>query len=148
MPAARDRQDRGRRPAWRPHGSAGTDCGVNILEIAVYAAVLAGGAPVLCHLEEDGSVGCSNGRVAQNLSVVAIRFDDGVTVARGGTALPEFNNGVQSWKGSSGWLQFSTGVGVRGLDRGTVSFSNGLVCRAELPDLVNCDRKRPPFTKG
>jgi len=115
---------------------------MTILEITVYAALLGGGAPTVCHLDEAAVARCSNGLVADQLSGTQIRFRNGVTVTHEGSNFPSFSNGIHSWWASAGWLQFSNGIGVRRLGSSSYAFTNGLVCTTELPELINCAMKK------
>jgi hypothetical protein len=110
---------------------------MTVIEIAVYAAILGGASPAVCHLEETGFTRCSNGYVAEALSTGTVRFGNGVMVRHEGNELI-FSNGLRSWFDSAGFLRFSNGVAVRRVMDGSYAFSNGLVCRSTLPQLVNC----------
>ena len=116
---------------------------MNLIEIAVYALVLAGPSPALCQLAEGGAVVCSNGLAARALSPTAARFSNGVTVRHEAEQFPVFSNGITSWFSSAGWLTFSNGVAVRRRSFSRYDFDTGLTCRAELPDLVDCRRLGP-----
>ena len=112
---------------------------MTVLEVAVYAAILGGGEPMLCRVE-GAVVSCSNGYTAQAISDAAVRFGDGVVVSRGEDGFPRFSNGVRSWFDSARWLQFSNGMAVRRTADGEFLLSSGVTCRSELPTLVNCVR--------
>jgi hypothetical protein len=114
---------------------------MTLIEIAVYAAVLGGSSPFACHLGDGGVARCSNGMFAKARSAIEVRFGTGVVVRRDGNDLT-FSNGIRTSIGDDGTLQFSNGVRVRLTPEGGYAFSNGLVCRSELPTLVNC--RRPP----
>jgi hypothetical protein len=113
---------------------------MTILEIAVYVAVLSGASPIVCHLQDSATTACSNGYVAQALSLSTIRFGNGVTVKRQRDQFPVFSNGLKSSLSGNGWLQFDNGIAVRRDGVGGYVFANGLVCRTKLPDLVDCTR--------
>jgi hypothetical protein len=112
---------------------------MTILEIAVYIAVLSGASPMVCHLQDSETTRCSNGYLAKALSATTVRFSDGITVHREGNAFPSFSNGLKASLGLDGSLQFSNGMVLR-RTAGSYIFSNGLTCRTELPDLINCVR--------
>jgi hypothetical protein len=114
---------------------------MTLIEIAVYAAVLSGASPIVCHVDESGVTRCSNGYIAQMLSANVVRFGNGVTVNHDGDHLL-FSNGIETRLGPTGFLEFSNGLSVHRLVEGNYAFSNGLVCRSELPELVHC--VRPP----
>jgi hypothetical protein len=134
---------------------------MTLIEIAVYAALLSGGQPMACHVDEDEITLCSNGIAASSIGPNAAHYSTGVTVRHEGTNFPVFSNGMTSWFSSAHWLQFSNGLGIRRLPAatsgskaangskapggataagsiGAYEFSNGLICRAELPSLVIC----------
>src|SRR5690242_10328850 len=100
---------------------------MTILEIAVYAALLGGAAPVSCHLDDDAVARCSNGLDGRQVSRAVVDFSNGVSVERENGKFPVFSNGMKSWWSSAGWLQFSNGIGVRRLSGNSYAFSNGLV---------------------
>jgi hypothetical protein len=110
---------------------------MTVIEIAVYAIVLGGGSPAICHLEDSGMTRCSNGYVAEALSSGTVRFGNGVMVRHEGTELV-FSNGLRSRFDAAGYLRFSNGVAVRRVGDGSYAFSNGVVCRSALPQLVSC----------
>ena len=112
---------------------------MTLIEVAIYALVLANPGPALCRLGEPARVTCSNGLAADILSVGAARFNNGVTVRRDDDGFPVFSNGITS-RLSNGWLRFSNGVGVRRVALSRYDFDNGISCRAELPELVDCAR--------
>jgi hypothetical protein len=111
---------------------------MTVLEIAVFAALLGGGSPIVCHLDEAAVTRCSNGYFARALSPTEIRFSNGVTVSRADDALPVFSTGLKSRIDLSGWLRFGNGLAIRRVNHGNYVFSNGLLCISELPTLVNC----------
>ena len=115
---------------------------MTILEIAVYAALLGGAAPVSCHLDEAAVARCSNGLDGRQVSRSVVDFSNGVTVERRDGEFPVFSNGMKSWWGGAGWLQFSNGIGVRRINGSVFAFSNGLVCTTELPEFINCTQPK------
>jgi hypothetical protein len=112
---------------------------MNLIEVTVYALVLAGPSPALCQLQEDIVV-CSNGLTARALSPSETRFSNGVSVRHAGGEFPAFSNGITSWFNGAGWLTFSNGVAVRRQSDSRFDFSGGITCRAQLPGLVECRR--------
>ena len=110
---------------------------MTVIELAVYAAVLGGAQPMLCRLE-DATVKCTNGYAAAITSESTARFSDGTTVGRDDKGFPVFSNGIHSWFDSARWLQFSNGTTVRKMPGDEFRFGNGLICRSEMPALVNC----------
>jgi hypothetical protein len=110
---------------------------MTLIEIAVYAAVLSGNAPFACHLGDGAVTRCSNGLFAVARSATEVHFRNGVGVSRNGDVL-RFSNGIRAAVARNGALRFSNGIEVRLLPDGGYAFSNGLVCRSELPTLVNC----------
>lgn len=111
---------------------------MTVIEIAIYAAVMSGASPLVCHLQDSAVTRCSNGLVAEALSATTVRYGNGIVVEHQGDRFPVFSNGMRSWLSSAGWLQFGNGIGVRRIGDGNYVFSNGLHCVSELPDLVNC----------
>lgn len=112
---------------------------INILEIAVYAAILAGNDPFSCFGYEQERVTCSNGLSATIEAPATIVFSDGTKVSQNG-GFPIFSNGTKSWLDSAGWVAFSTGVQVRRFGGDEYRFSTGLVCQTQLPDFVECTK--------
>jgi hypothetical protein len=112
---------------------------MTIIEIAVYAAVLSGAQPMICSLDDDAIVArCSNGLTAVIVGSSTVAYGNGVVVRHKGDEFPVFDNGLQSWFSSAHWLEFSNGISVRRRSIGDYEFSNGLVCRVEMPSLVDC----------
>ena len=114
---------------------------MTVIEIAVYAALLSGASPMVCHLQENGLTHCSNGYVARALAADTVRFTSGITVRHNGATL-RFSNGIETRLGADGALEFSNGLAVRRDESDRYVFSNGLVCRSDLPSLVTCSRPR------
>ena len=113
---------------------------MTLIEVAIYAMVLSGPMPGLCRLDEGAVVTCSNGLSAQVLSDAEARFSSGVTVRHAGDQFPAFSNGISSRIDAAGWLVFSNGVAVRRRSLSRYDFADGIMCRAELPELVGCSR--------
>jgi hypothetical protein len=111
---------------------------MNLIEVAVYALVLAGPSPALCQLQDNGVVVCSNGLAAQSLSPSETRFNSGVSVRRRADQFPAFSNGITSRFNAAGWLAFSNGVAVRRQSPSRYDFDSGITCRVQLPNLVEC----------
>ena len=114
---------------------------MTLIEVAIYALVLGGPAPALCRLGDNAVVTCSNGLAATIMSDSEARFSNGVIVRRPDGRPPAFSNGVTSGL-FGGWLRFSNGVAVRRTALSRYEFEDGLSCRAELPELVDCSRGR------
>jgi hypothetical protein len=117
---------------------------VTLIEIAVYAVVLSGGAPMVCMGHEHTSVTCSTGLSAEMVSQDIVRFADGTLVDRDLKGYPRFSNGIHSWFESSGWLGFSNGIEVRRYSPDLYKFNQGVECRTDLPNIVQCSRTALP----
>src|SRR5260370_40887346 len=98
---------------------------MTLIEIAVYAAVLSGASPIVCHYDESGLTRCSNGYVDRMVSVNVVRFGNGVTVNHDGKHLL-FSNGIRTRLGPTGLLEFRNGPSIQRLAEGNYAFSNGL----------------------
>lgn len=114
---------------------------LNILEVTIYAMVLAGGNPLVC-TRQDGTeemILCSNGQVA-TLDGDRITFKDGTAVVKFPDGTLAFSNGIRSHWGSAGWVQFSNKISIRRNTDGTFKTSTGLVCRELSTDKANCQK--------
>ena len=109
-----------------------------LIEVAVYAAVMAHGTPLACSASDDSHVSCTNGITAVLADHDVIRYSSGVTVQRDKDGFPHFSDGTKSWFNAMAWLAFSNGVQVRRLGPDLYRFSTGIACRSELPALVDC----------
>jgi len=111
---------------------------VTLIEVAVYAAVMAGGTPLFCTASDRVHVSCSSGVGAELGDGETIRYSSGVTVERDARGYPHFSDGTRSWFSSAGWLAFSNGVQIRRMDQDRYRFSSGIECQSTLPTLVEC----------
>jgi hypothetical protein len=116
---------------------------VTLMEVAVYAAVMANGAPLSCTAEDHIHVYCSNGVAAELGDGSAIRYSNGVTVTRDDSGFPTFSDGTRSWWSAAGWLAFSNGVQIRRQDLDAFRFNSGMECKTALPELVQCRLSKP-----
>ena len=110
---------------------------ITLIEIAIYAVVLSGGAPQTCKGYDHSYVTCTSS-FAKVLPEDVIQFSDGTLVDRDNKGFPRFSNGITSWFESSGWLAFSNGVEVRRVNPDLYKIGNKFECRTEMPDLVEC----------
>jgi hypothetical protein len=114
-----------------------------LIEVAVYAAVLAHGTPLTCTRQADAHVQCSNGMSAELAGDVVIFFSGGVTVDRDKNGFPRFSDGTYSWWASAGWVAFSNGVQIRKMGADRFRLSTGVECRPQLPETVECVPVKP-----
>ncbi len=111
---------------------------MNVIEVAVYALVLAGGAdPFTCEKRPQG-VACTNGLGAVLNEHGNIEYSNGVQVVKLKDGSLAFTNGVTTHRGAAGWIQFSSGVSVRRMSDGSFRFNNGMSCKAVDATKVDC----------
>jgi len=114
---------------------------LNVLEVAIYAMVLAGGDPLVCTRQHgtEEMVLCTNGevirmdgdRITLKNDISVVKFPDG-TLA--------FSNGIRSKWGSAGWVQFSNDIAVRRNYDNSFKTNKGVVCRALSEDKASCQK--------
>jgi hypothetical protein len=109
-----------------------------LIEVAVYASVLAQGAPLTCHAPTPVHVECSNGTAAELAEDGTIRYSSGVTVDRDGSGFPRFSDGTHSWWASAGWVAFSNGIQMRKLGVERFRLSTHVECRILRPGTAEC----------
>lgn len=115
---------------------------LNILEVALYAMVLANGDPVTC-TRQDGAepmVLCSNSQVA-TLDGDRITFKGDIGVVKMADGTLAFTNGIRSHWGSAGWVQFTNKVSVRRNPDGSFKTNGKLLCRALSEDKATCQKE-------
>lgn len=114
---------------------------LNVLEVAIYAMVLAGGDPLVCTRQEgtEEMVLCSNGQVA-HMDQDRITFKKNVAVVKMADGTLVFSNGISSHWGSAGWVQFSNNISIRRNSDGTFKTSKNLVCRQLSADKATCQK--------
>lgn len=115
---------------------------LNILEVTIFAMVLAGGNdPLVCTRQEgtEDMVLCSNKQVV-TLDGDRITFKDGTSVVKFPDGTLAFSNGIRSHWGSAGWVQFSNRVAVRRNPDNSFKTSTGLICRGLSEDKANCQK--------
>lgn len=114
---------------------------LNVLEVAIYAMVLAGGDPLVC-TRQDGTeemVLCSNGQVA-HLDQDRITFKGDIAVVKFPDGTLALSNGITSHWGSAGWVQFSNNISIRRNSDGTFKTSKNLVCRQLSAEKATCQK--------
>ena len=112
---------------------------MSVLEVAVFAMVLTGGAaPFDCWMETDASVVCDNDLVAQEFGEGQIHFSNGVVVHKDAGGELWFDNGIDTFMDAAGWIQFSNGITARRDRNGNIVFGDGSICRAQGSYVVNC----------
>ncbi len=110
---------------------------MNVLEIAVYAMVIAGQPQAVKCVESDmGGVNCTNGLSASMGEREEIRFSNGVKVAK--TSGITFSNGITTHLDGAGWLEFSNKVAVRRDSPYRYRFSNGVICALVERTMAEC----------
>jgi hypothetical protein len=114
-----------------------------LIEVAVYAAVLAHGAPLSCTARDAVQIECSNGVSARLAEDGVIRFSSGVAADRDGDGFPRFSDGTHSWWASAGWIAFSNGIQIRKMGADRFRLSTGVECRALRPETVECVAVKP-----
>lgn len=132
---------------------------LNLLEVAIYAIVIAGQPqqlPVSFRCVPDGidGVNCTNGMAATPEGVHDIRFRNGVVVVKGDRGRLTFTNGITSHMDSAGWVKFSNGISAR-RDRlggfrlaiykgvsGEGDYEAEFYCRQTEPEIAQCDRTK------
>lgn len=114
---------------------------LNVLEVTIFAMVLANGDPLVC-TRQDGAeemVLCTNGQVA-HLDHDRITFKNDIAVVKFPDGTLTFTNGIRSHWGSAGWVQFSNKISVRRNPDGSFKTSKGLLCRALNDDKATCQK--------
>jgi len=114
-----------------------------LIEVAVYASVLAQGAPLSCTAQSAVHIECSNGISAQLAEDGVIHFSSGVTVDRDADGFPRFSDGTHSWWAAAGWIAFSNGIQIRKIAADRFKLSSGVECRVQRPDTVDCAAVKP-----
>ena len=111
---------------------------ITLMEITVYAVLLAGGNVALdCYGHDHDYVMCSNGLRASVTESDDIAFSNGILVHRN-KGFPTFSDGTKSWMDSTGAVAFSNGVHVRRMTADYFRFSTGVECKTQLPTVVQC----------
>jgi len=121
----------------------------SVIEIAVFAMVLNASQPrpFECVAVQPQGVNCTNGLAADPVGSDSVRFNNGVTVARGRNRDLLFSNGIRIHLDSSAWAQFqkdgATIISVRRMDaRGTrFTFNNGYSCQSIDKNTARCYRQ-------
>jgi hypothetical protein len=114
-----------------------------LIEVAVYASVLAHGAPLSCTEQSGVHIECSNGISAELAEDGVIRFSSGVAVDRDPDGFPRFSDGTHSWWASAGWIAFSNGIQIRKLAADRFKLSSGVECRVQRPETAECVAVKP-----
>ena len=115
---------------------------LNVLEVAVYAMVMLGGAQqnFVCESNPTG-VRCSHGVAAFPSEEASIMFSDGTRVSKDARRLI-FSNGLTNFMDSAGWVQFSNGVGFRRDTRVAtrIRFTSGAMCEQVGENMARCNK--------
>jgi hypothetical protein len=124
----------------RKAGRLGDAPVLNVLEIAAYAAILAGGGQSFtCELKAD-EVRCSN-KLAAHETDEGIVFSGGILVIKETDGSLSFSNGVTTRRGSAGWIAFSNGVQARRMTDGSFRFSSGIECFEVVKEKAACAKR-------
>ena len=115
----------------------------SLIEVAVYAAVLAHGTPLNCAQSTDTHIDCSNGTSAELAENAVIRFSGGVTVDRDENGFPRFSDGTHSWYSSTGWIAFSNGMQIRKVTADRYKLSTDVECHLQAPETAECKKVEP-----
>lgn len=116
---------------------------LNVLEVAVYAMVMLGGAQqsFICESNPTG-VRCSHGVAAFPSEKDSIMFSDGTRVSKDARRQVVFSNGLTNIMDSAGWVQFSNGVGFRRDTRiaTRIRFTSGAMCEQVGENMARCNK--------
>src|SRR4051812_21265746 len=113
---------------------------MNVLEIAAYAAILAGGGQSFTCEEKADEVRCSNMLDAHETDE-GIVFTGGVAVLKAKDGSLSFSNGITTHRGSAGWIAFSNGVQARRMTDGSFRFSSGIECFEVAKEKAACEKR-------
>ena len=113
---------------------------MNVLEIAVYALVLAARAMSFeCVADPAGrGVACTNGLSAQSEGSRDIRFNNGVVVHKSEAGEVSFSNGIETYFDITGWVRFTNGISVIRNGPASFRFSTGYACRLVSQGRATC----------
>jgi len=112
---------------------------MTLMEVAVYALVLANSQDPFTCTAHGPAVGCTNGYQAALNGDGDIEFQTGVKVEKTPDGRILLSNGVTTHWGAAGWLQFSNGLSVRRMSDGSFRFNNGMQCRNAGKDQAGRD---------
>jgi hypothetical protein len=120
---------------------------MNVLEVAIYAMVLAFArpAPFECVSVRPTGVNCTNGLAAQPFENNGLSYSNGVVVLKDSHGRVSLSNGISTYYDSSAWVTFKekngdTVIQARRIAPMRFKFSNGFICEAtgKETDMARC----------